>query len=108
MEFRVSVSRRGGDKFELGVLKTSGDFDVLFPKQGHDAFINVRLPDQNQFHQVKLRPSFWKTCNHFGSTDISEWILRNKYNDYSEDKPPRFRIKKDSDNNFQILGLVGK
>ncbi len=107
MTFTVSLSpreKRGSPNCEIRVPPEYRD--EFFPKRGKDVYINVQLPDETKFHEVKLRPSFWDSCNHFGSEDILEWIRINKYYDYPEGSPPKFHMKKHAENKFKILGLV--
>ncbi len=109
MTFTVNISpreKRGSPKCEISV---SPEYrDEFFPKRGKNVCIKVKLPGETKFHEVKLRPSFWNSCNHFGSKDILEWIRINKYYKYPKYNPPKFRMKKHAENKFKILELVSE
>ncbi len=109
MGFIVSIrprKKRGLSNCELGV--SPKDREQFFPKRGDGVYIQVQLPDETNCYEVRLRPSFWDNCSHFGSKEILKWIRENKYYDYPPHNPPKFRMKKHDDGKFQILGLVGK
>ncbi len=109
MEFTVSIrprGKRGSSNCEIGV--SPKDRERFFPKRGDEVCIQVQLPDETNCYEVRLRPSFWDNCNHFGSKEILEWIRENKYYDYPPSKPPKFRMKKHDDGKFQILGLASE
>ena len=109
MEFIVGTRWAGHGKYRKFEFSVSIKYrDELFPEHGQSDFINVRLPNQNEFHRVKLNPSFWRKCHHFGSDNISEWLRSNNYTPYPKGSPPKFYAKKCSENHFQILGLVGE
>ncbi len=109
MEFIVGTRWAGHGKYRKFELSVSIKYrNALFPQQGRGDSIHVKLPNENEFHRVKLNPSFWRKCNHFGSKEISKWLKENNHVPYEKGKPPKFRMKKLDEGKFQILGLVGK
>lgn len=95
--------------FEASLWKSKSKYELRVSRENRELFfdrkieyVNLLIPEIKNSINCKIRKSFWNKCSHFGNHDFLNWLKQNNLVPYVKGSPPKFKLTKIDNNNYQL------
>ncbi len=87
--------------------KSGAGYGILIPKRERDKYFNrkwdrVKIHIEDTSVEIKLRDTFWTTCNELRSKEIGKYLLKNGLGVWEKWKPHKLTLEVVNNNEFTI------